>query len=245
MRGTPWRLPYWPCESCPIDSPPSRSSLVSWSESNESATAQRAPPGQLFGRSGRPARTRLTMPRQRSSGHCQGRLLAHFLSILCARAVMNARLPSRTNRANSARRHAHALQALRVELLAHLGIGERLQRLGVDARNDLGRRAGGQPQPEPVDEVVVLEARFLHRRHVGQPFPALRAGEREHAHLARLHLRCGDLGADEEHVDARRDQVGHRLRDALVRARATMSVPLIDFITSAGMWLAVPMPAEA
>ena len=31
-----------------------------------------APPGQLFGRSGRPARTRLTMPRQRSSGHCQG-----------------------------------------------------------------------------------------------------------------------------------------------------------------------------
>ena len=25
---------------------------------------------------------------------------------------------------------------------------------------------------------------------------------------------------------------------------ATMSVPLIDFITSAGMWLAVPIPAE-
>ena len=25
----------------------------------------------------------------------------------------------------------------------------------------------------------------------------------------------------------------------------TMSTPAIDFITSAGMWLAVPMPAEA
>ena len=31
-----------------------------------------------------------------------------------------------TNRANSRRRHAHALQALRVELLAHFGVGERL-----------------------------------------------------------------------------------------------------------------------
>ena len=50
MRGTPTRLPYWPQAMRPIDLPPSRSSLVSWSESNESATAQRAPPGHDFGR---------------------------------------------------------------------------------------------------------------------------------------------------------------------------------------------------
>ena len=57
MRGTPRRLPYWPQDRRPIDLPPSRSSLVSWSESNESATAQRAP---FFHRAGfreRPART--------------------------------------------------------------------------------------------------------------------------------------------------------------------------------------------
>ncbi len=34
---------YWPQDSRPIDLPPSRSSLVSWSTSKESATAQRAP----------------------------------------------------------------------------------------------------------------------------------------------------------------------------------------------------------
>src|SRR2546428_6096025 len=75
MRGTPWRLPYWPCERRPIDSPASRSSLVSWSESNESATAQRAPPGQLAGRRGRPARTRSTILRQCFSGQAQGGVL--------------------------------------------------------------------------------------------------------------------------------------------------------------------------
>jgi hypothetical protein len=55
-----------------MDSPPSRSSLVSWSESKDSATAQRAPPGHEAGRRLRPARTRSTMRRQCASGHCQG-----------------------------------------------------------------------------------------------------------------------------------------------------------------------------
>ena len=55
-----------------------------------------------LGRSGRPARTRSTMPRQRSSGHCQGSAAAaHFLSILRARAVIDADSFA-TNRANSA-----------------------------------------------------------------------------------------------------------------------------------------------
>ena len=55
-----------------MDLPPSRSSLVSWSESKESATAQRAPSGHAAGRSGRPARTWSTIFRHCSSGHCQG-----------------------------------------------------------------------------------------------------------------------------------------------------------------------------
>ena len=50
MRGTPTRLPDWPHAMRPIDVPPSRSSLVSWSESKESATAQRAPSFQALGR---------------------------------------------------------------------------------------------------------------------------------------------------------------------------------------------------
>ena len=54
MRGTPTRLPYWPQASRPIDLPPSRKSLVSWSLSNDSATAQRAPPGHSAGRNLRP-----------------------------------------------------------------------------------------------------------------------------------------------------------------------------------------------
>src|SRR6185369_1009108 len=259
MRGTPWRLPYWPWESRPIDSPPSRSSLVSWSESNESATAQRAPPGQLFGRSGRPARTRPTMPRQRSSGHCQGGWVFMVLTPCEGGREPKAsggfgsrkgKPPARKNRSlppsqggrvacsflvdptgkivdesgflrdklrELRRRHAHALEALRVELLAYLGVGERLHDLGMDARDDLGRRARRQPEAEPVDEVVVLEARFLHRRHVGQALPALRPGERQHAHLARLHLRRRDLGADEEEIDAAGDEVAHRLGYPLVR----------------------------
>src|SRR5579864_5412709 len=72
MRGTPTRLPYWPQASRPIDLPPSRRSLVSWSLSNDSATATRAPPGHSRGRSRRPARTRPTSLRQCSSGHCHG-----------------------------------------------------------------------------------------------------------------------------------------------------------------------------
>ena len=40
------------------------------------------------------------------------------------------------------------------------------------------------------------------------------------------------------------EHVGHRLRHALVLDEQRCRVPLIDFITSAGMWLAVPMPAE-
>ncbi len=43
MRGTPWREPYSPQAMRPMERPPSRSSLVSWSESNDSATAHRAP----------------------------------------------------------------------------------------------------------------------------------------------------------------------------------------------------------
>src|SRR5665213_3928102 len=72
MRGTPTRAPYWPQASRPIDLPPSRRSLVSWSLSNESATAQRAPPGHSAGRNGLPARTLSTSLRQCASGHCQG-----------------------------------------------------------------------------------------------------------------------------------------------------------------------------
>jgi hypothetical protein len=49
------------------------------------------------------------------------------------------------------------------------GSASAFQRLRMDARR---RSRGGAPagshSPEPVDEVVVLEARFLHRRHVGQ-----------------------------------------------------------------------------
>src|SRR5581483_3884889 len=82
-----------------------------------------------------------------------------------------------------ARRHADALESLQVELARHLRIGQRLQHFAMDALRDLGWRAGGQPQAKPVDELVALEACFLHRRHLRQTFPALGPREREHARL--------------------------------------------------------------
>jgi hypothetical protein len=88
MRGMPARLPYWPWLRRPIDSPPSRSSPVSWSESNEIATAQRAPSGHTSGRSVLPARTRSTMPRQRASDHCQGCSGSSGLGTMVGRADM-------------------------------------------------------------------------------------------------------------------------------------------------------------
>ena len=72
MRGTPTRAPYSPWLSLPGERSPLRKVRVSWSESKESATAQRAPPGHAAGLSDRPARTFSTIGRQRSSGHVQG-----------------------------------------------------------------------------------------------------------------------------------------------------------------------------
>ena len=72
MRGAPTREPNSPCESLPGLVSASRSGIVSWSESNDSATATRAPPGQLSGLSERPARTCSTCPRQVDSSQRHG-----------------------------------------------------------------------------------------------------------------------------------------------------------------------------
>ena len=62
------REPYWPWLMRIGLGSLSRSGMVSWSASNDSATAQVAPFGQTLGRSERPARARSTMPRQVGSG---------------------------------------------------------------------------------------------------------------------------------------------------------------------------------
>src|SRR5258706_7319309 len=138
MRGIPWRLPYWPCDRRPMDSPASRSSLVSWSESNESAIAQRAPPFHTAGRSARPARTRPTISRQCSSGHCQGcrPAFSSFMELFFhpdfpGKLVVKGRFLSYQPR-ELGPRLANGLESLRLELAADLGIGERLHHLGVD-----------------------------------------------------------------------------------------------------------------
>ena len=71
MRGTAAREPYWPCESRPGDTEPSRSVEVSWSESKDSATQTRAPSFQRAGWSERPARTLSTARRHRGSAQAQ------------------------------------------------------------------------------------------------------------------------------------------------------------------------------
>ena len=79
-----------------------------------------------------------------------------------------------------------------------------------------GGAPAGSHGAEPVHDIVVLEALFLHGRHVRHAFPALAAGHRERADLALLHQGQRDLGADEEHVDMAAEQVGHRGRRTLV-----------------------------
>ena len=81
MRGTTTREPYSPAESLPGDGSPNRSVVVSWSLSNDNATAARAPPCQTFGFSERPALTLLTIPRHFSSGHCHGSVVFGSLAV--------------------------------------------------------------------------------------------------------------------------------------------------------------------
>ena len=71
MRGTAAREPYWPWESRPGDTDPSRNVEVSWSESKDSATQTRAPSFQRAGWSERPARTFSTARRHRGSAQAQ------------------------------------------------------------------------------------------------------------------------------------------------------------------------------
>src|SRR2546428_11411388 len=68
MRGSPAREPYSPWASKAGELLPSRRVDVSWSTSNERATATCDPCGQVAGHRGRPARTVLTTVLQRSSG---------------------------------------------------------------------------------------------------------------------------------------------------------------------------------
>src|SRR3990167_2348756 len=49
IRGIAWRLPYCPCDRRPADSPASRSSVVSWSETTDGAPAQLLPLRQAAG----------------------------------------------------------------------------------------------------------------------------------------------------------------------------------------------------
>ena len=61
-----------------------------------------------------------------------------------------------------------------------------------------------------------LKTAFLHGRDVGHAFPAFCTGDRQCPDLAGLHLLERDLCTDEKHVDASRQQIGHRFGDAPV-----------------------------
>ena len=66
------------------------------------------------------------------------------------------------------RRRAARRQALRVQLLAHVGVGQRLLHLGATARRSrLGVPAGAM-QREPRVELEAGQARLRNRRHVGE-----------------------------------------------------------------------------
>src|SRR5258708_15905320 len=82
VGGAPPREPNSPWLSLPGLVSPSRSGIVSWSESNDRATATVAPPGQLTGASERPARTCCTCPRHVCSSHCHGSSAAFSSGIL-------------------------------------------------------------------------------------------------------------------------------------------------------------------
>src|SRR5437016_1114044 len=72
MRREPTRAPYSPWLSLPGRVSASRSGMVSWSQSNDSATATRAWFGHVSGASERPARTCWTCERQVGSSQRHG-----------------------------------------------------------------------------------------------------------------------------------------------------------------------------
>src|ERR1700722_15028803 len=85
MRPAATRDPYSPSESATGSVTPVRSGIVSWSASNDSATATRAPPG--HGRTRRrPARTRATCARHSGSSHCHGSGFPWFVDMACTLA---------------------------------------------------------------------------------------------------------------------------------------------------------------
>ena len=203
----PAALPYWPCDS---GRSTRRRRAARWSRDR---SRTRAPPrsarrpASAPARSGRPARTCSTMRAPllvRPLPGLQAAIVLHLVpALIFARELVDE---CRLAAPRSGRTRAGGMPTPSRPCASNCcftsGVAERLHHLGMDAIHDLARRAGRQPQAEPVDQVVAREARFLHRRHVGQALPALRAGEREHPHLARLRLLRGDLGADEEEVDA-------------------------------------------
>ena len=118
-------------------------------------------------------------------------------SSLASRAYFAESL--RTSVAKSLRRAADRIVGRLEHAVADLLIGQRLAELGVEARDDVRRRAGRHEHAEPLIEHHALEARFLERRDVRQA-----SAERVSDDCARkrkvLFSKCGIIDVGPRHA---------------------------------------------
>ena len=102
----------------------------------------------------------------------------------------------------------------------------RVQRLGdggMELADDLARGFGRRRDPVPGAHREIAIARLGHGRRVGQRLGARRAGDRERAHLAALHLRQHRRDVEERQVDPAADQIDARPARRPCRARRSAS----------------------
>ena len=115
------------------------------------------------------------------------------------------------------RRHRRReIESLRPELLLRFGRGEDAVDIGVEARDDLRRRARRRHEPEPRVHLVTLDAQLVQRWHVRQERRALEARDAERLHLAVLDLADHRRRVEEPHRHFAGHHGEHALRRALV-----------------------------
>ena len=86
----------------------------------------------------------------------------------------------------------------------------------MNAGDDGGGDGGWHPQAEPIHHLKAGQPGLGHGRHLRHAGPAAGAGEGDGAQPAGLDMLLGDLRADEEHIDAAGEKVGHRLGHAAI-----------------------------
>ena len=103
----------------------------------------------------------------------------------------------------------------------------------------------GASQPNQPTHLETRKTRFRHRRQFGRQRRALRAGDRQRADPARLHLRHGRERDAEQRLHLPADHARSAPDRRLCTARVSPGCRTICLNCSSARWPEVPLPAEA